>query len=75
MAKKLKKIDFRTDEELYNKLEFIMDVTGAKRSSWCRTAVEYRVERFEEDNNTTEEDYERFKKRRELQHKRDNREN
>ena len=66
MAKKLKKVDFRMDDELYDKLEYIMSVTGAKRGSWCRTAVEFRIDNFERDNPsiTREEDYERFKAKR-----------
>ncbi len=56
-----KKVDFRMDEELYVKLSYIMDKTGAKRGSWCRQAVEQRVENFERDNNVTEEDYEQYR--------------
>ena len=58
-----KKVDFRLEDELFMKLEYIMSITGAKRGSWCRQAVLQRVENFERDNPqiTTEEDYERFK--------------
>lgn len=61
-AIKIKKVDFRMDEALNNKLDYIVEKAGVKRSSWCRVAVEQRVERYERDNNVTEEDYVRFKK-------------
>ena len=64
MAKAIKfpkKVDFRMDEELFLKLSYIMDKIGAKRGSWCRQAVEQRVENFERDNNVMEEDYERYR--------------
>jgi len=67
MAKKLKKVDFRMDEELYERLNYIIELEDVKRSSWCRRAVEVRVESFFSDSDESmkrEEDYERFKQKR-----------
>jgi len=68
MTKKLKKVDFRMDEELYNKLLYITDSKGVKKSSWCRRAVKIRVDDIFE-NDGVEEDYESWK--RENENKRD----
>lgn len=40
MAKKLKKVDIRLDEDTYNELNFIVKEIGAKRSSLIRSFIE-----------------------------------
>lgn len=59
MTKKLKKVDFRMDDELYNKLDFLVSLGDIKRGSWCRRAVEIRVNTIFDDMDL-EEHYERY---------------
>ena len=62
MIKNPKKVDIRISQDLYDELNFIVAITGAKRSSWIRGAIEERVNLYKlENSGTWEDDYEQFK--------------
>jgi len=61
---KTKKVDIRLNEELYNQLDCLMSVAGAKRSSWIRHAIFLRVQYQLEVMKISEEDVNEFIKNR-----------